>query len=455
MSAFAFSLLALTASAQVSITPNDCLFSRDQTFFVGEPVVLVAPKVHAAYWSSTGRYLLVERQELPHTPFELQSSLTNDFDAFARSLVVVDPSSNKSTPVIRFTGRNTRVVSVDWIPGTSRAIVVMQQYPEDKSLGEPAYHLYTVDAASGQSAETTPWGDLSPMNLSVVPSPAQPYVYVSAVLDTPSVEKVEGAEVEKRFHERAFIFGGSGEPQEAQVPEAFFAAVASWSADGKRLYCSLQERQNGKSQQVWYQVDLRGDSPKKISPPADAVNEAPRLSGDVRTRLVPLETANSGTHRQVMLAWAETRDLDGPNRVLVSGDAQWAEVGPKGDLIAYIADGTLMARPVITITRDAYDESILEAARSKAVRDAKQVGIAATILATDNDDTLPSPSTFSNDVKGYLVNGRALDSFVYTFPGGRLTDLKSPATVELGYIPVTGGRVVLFADTSVRFVPGR
>ena len=110
-------------------------------------------------------------------------------------------------------------------------------------------------------------------------------------------------------------------------------------------------------------------------------------------------------------------------------------------------------RPILAIDREAYEEALNADARNNAMQQAKQVGIAVLIYATENEDVLPGPATFAEDVKRYLRNERLLENFVYTFVGGPATELQNPAATELGFIAVAGGRVVVYADSTVKFVP--
>ena len=66
-------------------------------------------------------------------------------------------------------------------------------------------------------------------------------------------------------------------------------------------------------------------------------------------------------------------------------------------------------------------------------------------------DQLPGPDAFRSAVSPYLKNDKLLDGFVYTFPGGSINKIQSPAETELGYVDTSGGRAVVYADGHAKF----
>jgi hypothetical protein len=53
----------------------------------------------------------------------------------------------------------------------------------------------------------------------------------------------------------------------------------------------------------------------------------------------------------------------------------------------------------------------------------------------------------------YAKDRALFDGFVYLLNGGASTSLENPTTTEMGYKRVKGGRVVVYGDSSTRFVP--
>jgi prepilin-type processing-associated H-X9-DG protein len=52
-----------------------------------------------------------------------------------------------------------------------------------------------------------------------------------------------------------------------------------------------------------------------------------------------------------------------------------------------------------------------------------------------------------------VKNSSILEGFVYTFKGGKLSDVDKPAETVLGYIEGPGGRAVAYLDGHVKWVP--
>ena len=92
---------------------------------------------------------------------------------------------------------------------------------------------------------------------------------------------------------------------------------------------------------------------------------------------------------------------------------------------------------------------MLAAKRAAAMSKAKQVALGLIMYSADNDDAIPGDLDLRKDVSPYVRNDSVFDGFVYTFQGGKLSDLKDPANTVLGYTDTPDGRAVAYADGHV------
>lgn len=103
------------------------------------------------------------------------------------------------------------------------------------------------------------------------------------------------------------------------------------------------------------------------------------------------------------------------------------------------------------LNSDTDQKTIATFDRIRALEAAKVV-IDAAVAGPNDRLVLPDASSFRDYVRP-KVSGKdsaALNAFVWTFPGGDILHLESPATTEIGYVPFEGGRAIAYADGSVR-----
>lgn len=95
-----------------------------------------------------------------------------------------------------------------------------------------------------------------------------------------------------------------------------------------------------------------------------------------------------------------------------------------------------------------------------AISDAKQIGLAILQYTQDNNENLPDQADFHDEVWPYLKAEEPFNpaggqlALVYDPPSDlSFAHIQDPATTEMGYVAVPGGRVVLFADGHVKMIP--
>ena len=137
---------------------------------------------------------------------------------------------------------------------------------------------------------------------------------------------------------------------------------------------------------------------------------------------------------------------------VVTTDGSRGLLSPKGDAIAYVCQGSAMVRLLARVPRKLFDDARLAAERSVAMSNAKQAALGLIMYAGDTDDTFPASGDYDK-IEPYLKNSTIMNSFTYTYAGGKMTDIAEPASTEIGYVSGPGGRAVAYADGHVRWIP--
>ncbi len=177
----------------------------------------------------------------------------------------------------------------------------------------------------------------------------------------------------------------------------------------------------------------------------------PALELDEVPTLVKLDK----TSRMVRTLWLTSTEPSESPRCLVCGDVSSSHwISSKLDKLAYVADGRLFARDLVRMDLAAFEKAKAAAEREMAMSKCKQVALGMLMYSADSDDFMPLSSNWQEGVGPYIRNDSILDGFVYTYQGGALTGLQDPAGTEIGYIPISGGRCVAYADGHVVFRPG-
>jgi len=141
----------------------------------------------------------------------------------------------------------------------------------------------------------------------------------------------------------------------------------------------------------------------------------------------------------------------GPAFVAADVDEAW--LSPKAQVIAYTVEGRLFARVLLQVDLDSYKKALEDAERQEAVNKVKQIATGIMMYCADYDDMYPPSGEIKDTVGPYVKSLSMFDGFVYTFSGKNATDIAQPASTEIGYLPIAGGRCVAYADGHVNFIP--
>jgi hypothetical protein len=142
-----------------------------------------------------------------------------------------------------------------------------------------------------------------------------------------------------------------------------------------------------------------------------------------------------------------------PKEIKIGPGFGGVQLSPQNDFVAYIDAGSLLLREIRPIDLALGKALSDEEERLRLIARAKQAGTAILMWSADHDDNYPGQYGLESELQPYLSTKDGLKDFTYTYKGGNASTLESPATTELGFFVATGGRVVVYADSHVKFVP--
>lgn len=184
-------------------------------------------------------------------------------------------------------------------------------------------------------------------------------------------------------------------------------------------------------------------------------NESNRLWTLTELHKFPLRGAPAET--------ASTWLMEEDRATLIAADSALAEVSPKGDAILYAAHGAAFFREIKRIDAQQLRKALNQAEREKYLKQAKQIALATLMYVQDYDELFPP--NFGNEgvaevLMPYIKERGVFEvdgvfAFRYLLDGQWIGNLDSPASTEVGYLEVSGGRMVIFADGHVKWVPNR
>ena len=144
---------------------------------------------------------------------------------------------------------------------------------------------------------------------------------------------------------------------------------------------------------------------------------------------------------------------DLPTKAKLGTAKSFAQFSPTGDSVAYLDAGALLIRDIKPIDSALARKLALNSAKEKAMKDAKQAALGLLMCASDMDDVFPGQEGWESKVNPYCLDPDLLKNFNYTFKGGNISGIESPATTEMGFTVGPGGRAVAYVDGHVKWIP--
>ncbi|MCX7924776.1 MAG: hypothetical protein N2554_03075, partial [Fimbriimonadales bacterium] len=125
--------------------------------------------------------------------------------------------------------------------------------------------------------------------------------------------------------------------------------------------------------------------------------------------------------------------------------------------------GAAFYRSLIVLSRDELRQMEEEAKVAKYISQGKQIALAMLMYVQDYDELFPP--NFGNEgvaevLLPYLREREVFEvdgafAFHYRMNGQSLANIENPAETEVGYLQLSNGRVVIYADGHVKWRPNR
>lgn len=450
-----------------SKSPGQWVVSGKDAFLVMQPNPIGTGQPTFIKWSSSGKYLLFVRTVIEIDAGSLAQAVQNlpanamsiPFKANGAAIIsVYNSTTQKTTDLYKADIRTFSRCDAAWLPGTETAVALISERTEDPDKPEITKFLRFENGSSTLSLFQMP--DERRIALQLLVSDRLP---TGVIVD--AYAQIDKQGVLQRGTQVVWGIDGQGRLSGPfQLPGGF---ELTWPEFSDRLgYVSFArvERGSGKPTMTWIEMDLasgqiQAASEPKHQEPAGLAARAIRLDPDPDVKnygagFRPIPGGNGSKKNIVPRMLVSTTEQDAP-RALVAMDAPIATLSPSLNAVAYVTDDVILVRKLIRLPKSAFD--IVDAAekRMQALSKAKQMGTALLIYAADYDDKLPTDRNLKGIIDPYIKDSDMVDGFNYTFKGGALQDVKSPAETELGYVDGPGGRAVVYVDGHAKWVPNK
>ena len=453
-------VIACGAFAQdVPSTPEpddvrDFLVFKDQAFIVGRPILVAGPAVSDPSWSPTGKVLTYVQSQHETNILNVQGAVKDQKPIPPeRTFCVYSLDSGKSSQIIALDADGSNDVSVYWLAGGDQAIVEIRKLDQDAP--RPGDKLYLLDADTASLKDFNPWeGTDEPRDYLVYPSPSQPYAFIHANFMHRSY--ASDGKVKLTPTSQTVYVSSSGQFSSIHLPDGSSANAAFWSEDGTRGYIVFKSQdESGKPKSTWYNFAIATGKLTPVDRPTPTdLYQGQQHGGLISVRIVTQPSTDGKSTANLAALWLETADPDSQNRLLLAGDASEGEVNHTSDCASYITQGSLYVRPISEVPKRRYTEALVVFNRSELLHQVRDDGLALIMYAADYDDIFPSSqANLSSILDPYLKDSSLLAGFVYTYPGGPISNITDPSNTQIGYVDGGDGRAIVYADGHAKWVP--
>lgn len=449
-----FLLLAASActfsSAQELILP-DVLVTGDRALAIHDPILILGQKLTNLTVSDDGRYAVAVRETLSD---KLRLIGEPEQHPERYDLVVWDSKTGRLQEIRLPDNIRRHQVNLRWMKGTYSLIAEFStDIPEDRLAPEARIkwrrNIVHLDAANGKMTTVFKADPELSYNAVIHTSPT----VASAIL----VETITSAPDAYDIHTELSVLRPVGSwTGKITVPrQLLVTGTTGWSPDGRKFLIEVRKKPEGSvrfslTSVLYYDIET-GDltevhgSAELYKPPQD-------------TKEIVLErvTIYPDTATSTALTyqwWLKSPAEDASKPKLVVQHAELALLSPTEDYILYIFKGSLFVRRIQRISLQEY-ELILQTVRETAMNNAKQIAISLILYAMDFDNEIPVDLNVPQDLLPYTRNREFPQGFTYTFTGGSIGDIKSPATTQIGYIDTNYGRATAYLDGHVEWEAG-
>ena len=480
------SILALLGFAVVAFAQldpqRDFVIAGKDAYLMLPPEFVCGPSLREMAWSPDGDHLAILRDYAEVSPTMMSDLMLGEIDPSSlepeSQILVWSMVIRKTTTLLKLKKSAGEVTSINWISGSSSMVVEGNFALSGET--EPSHTSLLILNANGKTTNVRDFG--AQEEHEILPSPYKPLVMIleHLVSDLPSggppPAGAQGGAVSAIVSGAppvASQVGGAGSPLSRPLPSIRLfstdgvvsepitlpspVCVPVWGKDGQ-IYVMSIERTPGekKAKRIWYIVDraARKNTPIAL-PPADVVQQwgGPDTKAlfieDLSARLADKKLGVRAPSVVIGDAAAKEKEYS-----VVTTDGSHGELSPTTNGVSYRSQGSLMVRPLVKISLEAYKKAREAAIKRRIINQAKQVALAMLMYSNDYDDNyLSNAGNWQSQLEPYLKDSTLTDGFTYTFTGGNSASIAEPANTQLGYIDGPGGRAVAYSDGHVRWIP--
>ncbi|MGV3617114.1 MAG: hypothetical protein ACO1SV_17440 [Fimbriimonas sp.] len=439
-------LLIAPQSSRMGPDPTrDVLLTEKDAVFLLDPEAVAGSGATRLIWSPDGTYLLILRQQFagPH-PFALmaQGKPMPQAPMGEQQFLIHAAKSKRTVPALRLP-LNAHIRDVEWLPGSSKALVLGDVRTPAQPGGEatdPVQTLFWM-SSSGETRKLAEAADGEYLEIFVAPN--RP----NAVLSRMQIKTRPNGPTE-RLQTLQFL-DSEGKPQ-GKIEMSDPTNTVVWAPDG-RIYASVGKVVDRRVTWNWFRLNPAQGTREKVdnfTPPATSKADA----GEFEVHSGPMPMAGPVKDMAPMQGVLMSVRSMPKSFVFVSTDAEAGTLAPDEKSVAYIHRGVPMVRPFARLPKQMYLDMKAAADRAVVMSNAKQAALALIMYAADNDDNLLATSAnWQDTIMPYIKNREILNGFVYTFAGGPATGIEAPAETPIGYMPGPGGYAVAYADGHVKW----
>ncbi len=424
---------------------RDFVLSGQWAYGLMPPEQVSTANASEASWSSDGKFLLYSKENMPK-PDDLLQGLAGHFNDVTPpdgQLLIWNASKHKSDVFLRVPAEKGRIMFSGWLPGTASVMAIVDFNAINvNGVDMPAHQQVLMYSQTTQNLKIVADFDAS-RYVSPNISPAKPM----AILRVTAIERRNDDS-----DRTAFLILNSAGKVSAPIEKPSSRADLEWTLQGDPLLVKFSppKKQGGRIQQEFFTVDIRTLKSQAIPSPVKtwAAPKPTEIMTGIDSTFVTLNEVKVPAGTITLISMREKAAY-----AIVAIDGKVPILSPQLDNVAYFEKGTLMVRPILRISKDAYDAAMLMAKKMEAMNNAKQAGLGLIMLANDMDDVLTGNDPGWRDRVGpYMKDSDALNGFVYTYNGGSMLNINEPANTMIGYVPGPGGKAVTYADGHVKWI---
>ncbi|MBS1724079.1 MAG: hypothetical protein JSS66_14130 [Armatimonadetes bacterium] len=440
----------LVGSAGSCQSAERMLLSGEDAFLVMPPKTVSNDMVMNWSLSPDGRFVLFEALDVKGKFSDLIHQMgKGDSQKGPGTLIKLYDSVKDEVTVVGKPGEEWNFSQTAWTVAPLALFATVTETVKTTATSSMVRRLVRIDLATKKSQVLSTCDRESLMSSTVAAAPKS-----ALVVDVRS-RLIDFNDASRKAEYTIVVYGADGR----EVSKSEFQSTDvllfenQWESSGLRLLGSSRRRE-GKGMTASFAL-LEVPSGKIMTSTAEPAPYKPASPAPAPFIVQQLPAVISAESTKVGLTalWLVGTKPEPHNRALVAPDMDGQSVvTPDFGTIYYMDKSRLYNCEIVKVDKEMVLNAIDAAARTAALSRAKQVALAALLFATDNDDLMPSRDSFGDKLGPYLKDNSLLDGFVYTYSGGRLTDVADPSKTVLGYVDTNGGRCVAYVDGHVKFV---